>query len=160
MRLSEHFRLSEFTRTGTGLPNQPTDEHRLSLRALCVDVLEPLRAYVGAPVRITSGYRSQAVNEAVGGSATSQHCYGDAADVKVSGWSAEELAGAVIDSVNNSRLHQVIAYHPTRGGHVHVGRGNGRCQVLYRAANGAYQAPAPEQVADWVNAARRRRAGA
>lgn len=51
-----------------------------SLRYLCRTTLQPLRDKLGFPIRITSGYRSPDVNRAVGGSATSQHCFGQAAD--------------------------------------------------------------------------------
>lgn len=78
-RVSEHFTLQELTVTQTGLSNVPHDRHVVRLRALCRSVLEPWRAHVG-PIAITSGYRSPAVNKAVGGEPGSQHLQGEAAD--------------------------------------------------------------------------------
>ena len=79
MLLSPHFSISELTRTDTGLPNTPEVEQGEDLVRLCDLVLEPMRALVG-PLRINSGYRSPAVNSAIGGAATSQHMRGQAAD--------------------------------------------------------------------------------
>lgn len=81
-RLSEHFTLAEFERTSTGgtlfvprmyVPNICYGVHR---------ILEPLRAHLGCPVIITSGWRSPEVNRRVGGVANSQHLLGEAADIK------------------------------------------------------------------------------
>lgn len=79
MQISEHFSLEELTRTDTGLPNEPEVEQGEDLVRLCDDILEPYRALVG-PLRINSGYRSPAVNAAIGGAKTSQHMRGQAAD--------------------------------------------------------------------------------
>ncbi len=85
--LSEHFALSEMVRSGTairyGIDNTPTEEAIENFTLLCRNVLEPLRRRFGA-VRITSGYRSQALNRAVGGARTSQHLTGEAADIHIS----------------------------------------------------------------------------
>lgn len=84
VRLSEHFRLSEMTRSATAIrrriDNTPQDYHIESLQDLCEKLLEPIRARFGV-VRITSGFRSVELNEAIGGSKTSQHLYGEAADI-------------------------------------------------------------------------------
>ena len=52
---------------------------------LCINVLEPIRAHFGKPIKIKSGYRCPALNKAVGGSANSQHLLGEAADIEISG---------------------------------------------------------------------------
>lgn len=84
MQLSPHFRLSELldspTARSKGLDNDPSPEVLANLKRLCVEALEPIRAAVG-PLRINSGYRSDAVNKAVGGSTTSAHSFGLAADL-------------------------------------------------------------------------------
>lgn len=80
LQLSPHFLLSELTHTDTRLPNEPSPEHVANLRLLCERVLEPWRERVG-PLRISSGFRSEAVNTAVKGSRTSEHLQGLAADV-------------------------------------------------------------------------------
>ena len=75
MNLSEHFTLAELTKTGTGLANIPPQAATALAQKLCQLLLEPIRAYLGSPIRITSGYRSPEVNAAVGGAATSDHCW-------------------------------------------------------------------------------------
>ncbi len=80
MRLSDHFTLEEMTRTGTGLPNVPSEAEVEALKGLCSSVLEPIRAEWG-PIRIGSGYRSPDVNARAGGVPGSQHCLGEAADI-------------------------------------------------------------------------------
>jgi len=99
MELSEHFTLSQFTRSATaekaGISNEPTSEHLGSLRLLCVALLEPVRSLFGE-IRITSGYRSPALNALTGGSASSQHCRGQAVDFVVDGKTPEEVCRAII----------------------------------------------------------------
>jgi hypothetical protein len=84
VQLSPHFRLSEMLNSGTarskGLDNDPSAAVIENLRRLCNEALEPIRAAVG-PLKVNSGYRSDAVNKAVGGSTTSAHSYGLAADL-------------------------------------------------------------------------------
>ena len=95
MKLGRHFTLAEMTRSETAekrnIPNVPSAKELANLSALVQNVLDPLREAVGKPVKVTSGYRSPAVNKAVGGVATSQHVKGQAADVQVSGISPGKL---------------------------------------------------------------------
>jgi zinc D-Ala-D-Ala carboxypeptidase len=85
--LTSHFRLIEFTRSGEatqrGLDNTPGKAEIEALRALCENILEPMRHHFGA-IYITSGYRSRRVNNAVGGVGGSQHIRGEAADILLS----------------------------------------------------------------------------
>ena len=89
MQLSEHFELAEFlvseTAARRGIANEPTPEVIENLRRLCQSVLQPLRVHLKRPVVITSGYRSPALNRAIGGSPTSHHMQGRAADLIVPG---------------------------------------------------------------------------
>lgn len=120
--LGRFFTLAELTASAAavrlGVDNTPPLEAQENLRRLVFYVLDPLQASLGRKVRVTSGFRTPAVNEAVRGSATSQHLSGEAADIMVSGLSAVELATAII----RLRLpfDQLIWYAPERGGHVHV----------------------------------------
>jgi zinc D-Ala-D-Ala carboxypeptidase len=95
MNLSEHFALSEFlfsqTAVRRGIDNTPNAGVIKNLAALCENVLEPLRGAANAPIRISSGYRSPGLNKAVGGSATSQHCFGEAVDLSCPGMSITDL---------------------------------------------------------------------
>lgn len=89
MQLTEHFTLAEMTISQTaarkGIRNVPGDREVRALRTLCERVLEPVRARFRSPVVISSGYRSPRLNVAIGGSASSQHCFGEAADFTVPG---------------------------------------------------------------------------
>ena len=86
MKLSEHFTMEELTRSATAkrlkIENSLSEIVTKNLTTLATNVLEPLREEFGKPIIVTSGYRSQALNRAVGGSPTSQHCYGQAADIR------------------------------------------------------------------------------
>jgi hypothetical protein len=95
MQLSEHFTLAELTKTNTGLDNEPNNEAVMNLKRLVTTVLEPLRLHIGKPIIVNSGYRSQAVNAKVGGSRTSSHLNGLAADIRIEGMTAAELAVAI-----------------------------------------------------------------
>lgn len=106
MKLSDHFTLAEMTVTNTGLPNLAPPAIITSLTALCVNVLEPIRAHFGKPVQVNSGYRSPAVNRAVGSSPTSQHAKGEAADIEIPGVPNTELARWI---AKNLRFDQLIA---------------------------------------------------
>lgn len=68
-----------------GLDNTPTPEEKERLRQLAEDILQPIRDAWRAPIVVTSGFRSEAVNNAVGGVKNSQHRLGEAADIKVGG---------------------------------------------------------------------------
>lgn len=88
MRLSKNFDLEELTTTThTGLKIRNFTESKQFLRALqavAKDLLQPIRDHFG-PIQVTSGFRGKSLNELVGGSATSQHCVGEAADFIVNG---------------------------------------------------------------------------
>lgn len=87
MKLTAHFQLEEFTRSATatkcGIDNTPNEEQIANLKALCEEVLEPLRQHIGKPVVISSGYRCPKLNAAVGGVSNSQHMKGEAADLRI-----------------------------------------------------------------------------
>ena len=83
-QISEHFTLSEMTRTNTGLANVPGEAEMANLKRLCDVVLEPMRELLG-PLNINSGFRSPEVNHAVYGAKSSQHMSGLAADLVPAG---------------------------------------------------------------------------
>ena len=95
----KYFSIAEFLRSDTAekyqVSNIPADEELLAvltnINALVNNVLDPLRAMIGRPIIITSGYRSQRVNELVGGSKTSQHLSGKAADIHVQGYTPQQM---------------------------------------------------------------------
>lgn len=108
MKLSPNFTLAELTHSATavakGISNAPTPEHLASLQRLCQTILQPLRDALGAAVSINSGYRSAAVNAAVGGvqptaaKRGSQHLYGEAADIRVAGKTPLEVCRWIASS--------------------------------------------------------------
>lgn len=87
MKLSEHFSLSEFEYSATairyGIDNSVPYCFIPSLKNLCEQVLEPLRQHVRQPMVISSRYRCPELNKLVGGSPTSQHLKGEAADIYI-----------------------------------------------------------------------------
>ena len=96
--LSPHFSAEEMTRTHTGFPNMPSGDHLANLTATAQQ-LEKVRALLGGPLRITSGYRSQVVNKVVRGVISSAHCLGFAADFDPPpGMSDYEAARTIADS--------------------------------------------------------------
>ena len=117
-QLSPHFRLSEMLNSGTGrskgISNEPTPEVVENLRKLCNEALEPIRAVAG-PLKINSGFRADAINQAVGGSITSAHSYGLAADLNPIQGTWKGLMDKIIAA--KVPLDQVIFEHTW----VHVG---------------------------------------
>ncbi len=104
-RLSSHFTLAELTKTSTELPNDTTSPIVIgNLQALCLNILEPVREHYNGAVIINSGYRSPAVNSAVGGSKTSRHCLGEAADFHVPGNSVYEVANWISENLDFDQL--------------------------------------------------------
>lgn len=85
MKLSKNLSLGEFTNSQTakrrGIDNTPKGNHLEAAKELAENIFQPIRDYFGKPIFISSGYRSQALNEAIGGSKTSQHSKGEAIDI-------------------------------------------------------------------------------
>lgn len=81
----KYFTFKELTKSATairrGINNSPSGLVMANLTALVCNVLDPLREAWGAPIRVTSGYRCEKLNRAVGGASKSQHVKGQAADI-------------------------------------------------------------------------------
>jgi len=109
MKLSPNFSLEELTFSQVasrgGLDNTPSAKVKDNLERLAF-FLEQVRKVFNKPFLISSGYRSREVNESVGGSKTSQHCEGCAADFNVKGMSPDAVVRAIIDA--NIPYDQVI----------------------------------------------------
>lgn len=101
MKLSKNFTLKEMTISETaaanGWDNTPKGEHLGALKALCQDLLQPIRDSLGVCL-VTSGYRGETLNKAIGGSATSQHTKGEAADFTINGMNVYDTCVWIKDS--------------------------------------------------------------
>ena len=121
IKLSENFTLEEMVRSMTAekfkIPNIPDANQVAGLRNLCVNILQPIRDKWGKPIRISSGFRSYALNKKVGGVATSQHLKGEAADIVCDDnnvlwkiiremiYNGEIVVGQLIDEKNLMWIH-------------------------------------------------------
>ena len=125
MKLTENFTLSEMVKSETalrnGLDNTPGDAEIANLKLLAEKVLQPIRNHYKTGVKVNSGFRHPEVNAAVGGSKTSDHCKGQAADIEIPGVANANLAEWI---KNNLEFTQLILEFYTPGipdsGWVHV----------------------------------------
>lgn len=136
--IGEFFTWGELVRRDAGPVPEDVAQRLVTLVAT---VLDPLRGHLERPVRVTSGYRSFEHNARIGGSRTSAHMRGEAADIVVPGIDAHAVMGAL--RLLDLDLDQAIAYAPQRGGHVHVGISRPgsapRRQWLWAPASGGYE---------------------
>ena len=83
--ISEHISYKEgvysATATRRGIDNTPNDEQLVNMELIAEKVFEPLREWVGGPIKINSFFRCPELNKAIGGSSKSQHCQGQAIDI-------------------------------------------------------------------------------
>ena len=104
MNLTRSFTLEEMLHSdyaaAHGIDNIPAnlEEVTANLKALCENVLQGIRDYFNKPVTVSSGYRSPALNAAIGGQPTSQHLTGQAADIVIDGISNETIFSWVRES--------------------------------------------------------------
>ena len=85
MKLSNNLSVKEVTKSNTakrfGIDNKPTIEHLQNLKAIALNIFQPARNHFKKPIFVSSGYRSEDLNEKIGGSKTSQHSKGQALDL-------------------------------------------------------------------------------
>lgn len=125
MNLTKNFTLAEMTKSETALrhdmDNTPGEAEIAALRLLCEKVLQPVRDHYGKGVKVNSGFRHPEVNAKVGGSKTSDHCRGQAADIEIPGVANADLTQWIAD---NLEFRQLILEFYTPGipdsGWVHV----------------------------------------
>ena len=105
--LTKNFSYPEMIKSSTadrlGISNDATREHVINLVNLCNFILQPVRNQFG-PIRVNSGYRSPALNSKVGGSKTSQHCNGEAADFESTRISNPDLAAWIAKNLEFDQL--------------------------------------------------------
>ena len=158
MQLSKHFSLTEFTKSQIALrsvqeygPNSSTPDKskvidntpgiiaKNNLKDLVDGVLGPLREHYGLPVRISSGYRCLALNDAVGSKPTSDHVQGCAADIEIPGVPNIDVACWIRDNLEYKQL--ILEFwraDDSYAGWVHVSfqNKNNRRQVLTIGVDG------------------------
>ncbi len=107
-QLTKNFSLAEMVKSETalrrGMDNTPGETEIGNLRVLCERVLQPVRDHFAKGVKVNSGYRAPEVNAAVGGSKTSDHCRGQAADIEIPGVANAELAQWIAYNLEYTQL--------------------------------------------------------
>lgn len=129
-KLSKNFTLGEFIASDTarkkGIDNTPTLADIYHMQELCTYLLQPIRDAWGKPIKVKSGFRCLKLNRAVGGSPTSVHTRGWAADIKPASGSYKEFEEFVINFLKNSDLGWDQAIRETSGNSkwLHIGYKN------------------------------------
>ncbi len=132
--MAKYFDLNELSRSNTalrlGIDNTPPKAAEEALEALAEQLLDPVRERWGAPLIVSSGFRSAALNRAVGGVARSQHMLGEAADITTGSYEGnrrlfEMIAGSELD------FDQLIDESGYSWLHVSYRRGRNRRQILH-----------------------------
>lgn len=125
MKLSKNFTYEEMIASATAkrkkIDNTPSVKELGELRKLCQQVLQPIRDKYGKTITVTSGYRCSKLNKAVGGSATSQHVLGQAADITLGTPALNKmLFNLILDMINKKeiRVGQLIDEYGYRWIHV------------------------------------------
>lgn len=119
-----------------GLDNTPNEQEKEKLRKLAEEILQPIRDAWRSPIVVNSGFRSEAVNKAVGGSKTSQHRLGEAADISIGGKERNKKLFNFINKLiqkGTIKVGQLIDEYNYSWIHVSLPRTNGKPnnQVLH-----------------------------
>ena len=108
MKLTENFTLNELVYSATAeknkIDNRPSVQVVANLKALCENVLQPLRNALGCPIVITSGFRCAILNKKVGGQSNSQHLIGQAADLVVPQKNLKDVFNYIKSHLNYDQL--------------------------------------------------------
>ena len=108
MNLTANFTLSEMVKSDTALrhdmDNTPGEVEIANLKTLCEKVLQPIRDHFQTGVKVNSGFRHPEVNAKVGGSKTSDHCKGQAADIEIPGIANADLAVWIMENLTYTQL--------------------------------------------------------
>ena len=132
MNLTLHVSVAEFERSEAaikhGISNKMNEFEKERAIELCKNVFEPIRAYVGKPIKINSGFRSAALNKRIGGAKTSQHVLGEAMDLDLHD---RDLFEWILDNVE---FDQIIFEGGTEDNadwfHISYRKGRNRKQAL------------------------------
>jgi zinc D-Ala-D-Ala carboxypeptidase len=125
MQLTNNFSLAEMVKSDTALrhdmDNTPGEAEIANLKTLCEKVLQPVRDHFQTGVKVNSGFRHPEVNAKVGGSKTSDHCKGQAADIEIPGTANADLAVWIMENLDYTQL--ILEFYTPRvpdSGWVHV----------------------------------------
>lgn len=114
MNISKHLSLAEVIRSETakrkGISNMPTEEHLDNFKALADNVFEKIRTHFGVPIHISSGYRSKELNKLIGGSSTSQHCFGEAIDIDMDGSASGVTNADIFNYIKDNLEHDQLIW--------------------------------------------------
>lgn len=124
----KYFSIAELVKTSVNSPNVPGKQETENLKLLIENVLDPLRAIYGKPIRVNSGYRSVAVNKAVGGTYNSQHLTGCAADITAG---SPDENKALFEILKGFDFDQLIDEYNFKWVHVSFKIKGNRKQILY-----------------------------
>lgn len=141
MNITKNFTYEELVRSSTAqahkIDNVPPTVELGKLQRLCKEVLQPIRDKYGKPIWVSSGYRCPKVNTLVGGSKTSQHMKGEAADIKATKTSNADLFNLIKSMIEKKEIivGQLIWEYGTKKEpqwvHVSLPREKNNNQILY-----------------------------
>lgn len=133
MKITNNFTLEELVHSSTakrlGLDNTPNQQETDKLIKLAKEVLQPIRDAWKSPIVVNSAFRSETVNKAVGGSKTSQHKLGEAADITIgSKEQNKKLFNFILKMISSKKLNvgQLIDEYGYSWIHVSLPRTNGK----------------------------------
>lgn len=139
---NSYFTISELCASSVakakGIDNTPSDTVKANLQNLIDNVLDPLREAYGKPIVINSGYRSTALNKAVGGVSGSQHLTGNAADIRGEGNTKAELIAIAKVALQQGNYDQLIFEHPGSGLWLHISYNGSANRGQFMYYNGKY----------------------
>ena len=148
MNLTKNFSLKELTQSQTALrnniDNEPNEAQIYNFKLLCTEILQPLRDYYQAPIKITSGFRSAELCEKIGSSKSSQHTCnsGAATDFEIPGYDNKEVASHIKNNFDFDQL--ILEYYDEsdiNSGWIHCSykAGGGRKESLIKDKTGYKQ---------------------
>lgn len=119
IRISKYISYNEATKSQTairyGIDNDPTDDHLEAMKYVATEIFDPIREHFGVPIGISSFYRGPKLNKKIGGSKTSQHCFGEAIDIDADIY-GKITNKQIFDYVReNLTWDQMIAEFPSNG---------------------------------------------
>ena len=141
----KYFSIQELCTSSTAkkrnISNEPTELVKAHLTELVEKILDPLREAWGSGINVTSGYRSPALNKAIGGSPTSAHVFGYAADLQPSNGKIKEFKEFAKKWLSDKSFDQYINEYSGTSEWVHIGYKNNAGEqrkqfLLYK--NGKY----------------------